>query len=254
MDSDDIEMVGIPEFWQQAHDVNSAAFQAIKELHPLKAELFSKPVAEPLHKVTRMIAKTTYRSLGALTTLLLNGFGSDGMKIARSMYEAALTTAYLKKHPDQVEDFLDYRPILIKQHLKYLIEDQDHANKIPCTRRAEIESEYRRVLPRFQNKKGRTRTSWCRKNIYEMADELGAKDLYRSFYNIASSLHHGDVSSLVTQNEQTPLSWIREALWMGHVCVVTTLTDYNQIAGHGMNEQLDRAGEAFERAWGLTLT
>ena len=259
MDSDDIEMVvGFPEFWQQAHDVNSAAFQAIKELRPLKAELFSKPVAEPLHKVTRMIAKITYNSLGALTTLLLNGYGSDGMKIARSMYEAAITTAYLKKHPCQVEDFLDYHHILNKRNLEYLIENSQDANNISGTRRDEIDAEYQRVLPRFQYKGGRPRTSWCRKSIYGMADEVGEKYLYHTFYKTASGLHHGDVRSLTTQNEQTldvnmapSLSWISEAFVMGHFTVVLTLTNYNQIAGHGMNEQMDRAGEAFERAWGI---
>ena len=96
MDSDGAEMmVGFPEFWQQAYDVKPAAFQAIKELEPIQVDLLEKYVCDPLHKVTLRLAKITYQSLGALTVLLLNGHGGEGMMVARSMFEASVTIKYL---------------------------------------------------------------------------------------------------------------------------------------------------------------
>ena len=247
-----MDLNGFPEFQQQALDVNPLAFQAIVDLHPIATKLFSKPVAASSHKVTRMIAKITYNSLGALTMLLLNGYGSDGMKIARSMYEAAITTAYLRKYPGQVDDFLDYHHILERRDLDYL-RNQSAAPDIPKTRQAEIDGEYNRVLPRFQGHL----TRWYRKkNFYEMVKEVGETHLYPTFYRTASSLIHGDIRSLTTQNEQTldvdmapSLRWIKEALLMGHGTVVLTLTAYAAISGHGMDRELGRAGEAYKKAW-----
>ncbi len=81
--------------------------------------LFAKSISEPLHKVMRHLAKMAANSLGALTTLLLNGYGHDGMKIARGIFETSVTIAYLRKHPDELEDYFDFQEILTKRRLDY---------------------------------------------------------------------------------------------------------------------------------------
>src|SRR5439155_8972602 len=94
-----IRAVGYPEFWQQVHDRFPAAFKSIHDIIPLQQALFLRPISEPLHKVIRHLSKMTVNSIGALTTLVLNGYGNDAMKIARGMFETAVNVCYLQMHP-----------------------------------------------------------------------------------------------------------------------------------------------------------
>ena len=256
MHSNTVEMVGFPDFWQKAEAANTAAFEAIKDLFPIQQVLFSKPVSKSLHKVTRMIAKVTCNSLTALMVLVLNGCGSDAMKIARSMFEASVTLDYLLNHPEQVTDFLEFKHIQDKRRLCFLdSQNSKHRIDFPDERRAEIESEYKRVLPRYAGQNGKPRRSWCRKNVYEMAQELNVVELYRTFYEMASSLHHVDISAVIPQDSDalditTPSrDWILDALRMGHMTALATLSRYNEVACHGMEGQLKGALDAFKQAW-----
>src|SRR5688572_30405510 len=78
-----IERVGFPDFWEQAFDEVPEGFIACSELIDLENKLFEKSLSEPLHKVIRHLAKISANSVSALTTLLLNGYGPDAMKVAR---------------------------------------------------------------------------------------------------------------------------------------------------------------------------
>ena len=49
-------------------------------------------------------------SYGALLTLVLNGYGQDAMKIARSIYETELNGFWLKNHPEDLDDFPRLQP------------------------------------------------------------------------------------------------------------------------------------------------
>lgn len=37
-----------------------------------------------------------------------NGYGFGGLRLLRSMYERAVTLAYLMRNSNEIEDFLDY--------------------------------------------------------------------------------------------------------------------------------------------------
>jgi hypothetical protein len=115
-----IERVGFPDFWEQAFDEVPEGFIACSELIDLENKLFEKPLSEPLHKVIRHLAKISANSLSALTTLLLNGYGPDGMKVARGIFETSSTVEYLIKHPDELEDYFDFEAITAKRRLDWM--------------------------------------------------------------------------------------------------------------------------------------
>lgn len=79
-------VAGFPDFWQRAHDRFPLFFKAAGDLAPLQNEIFRKPVSEPLHKVLRHIAKIVSNSMGAVIVLVLNEYGNDAIKVARSMF------------------------------------------------------------------------------------------------------------------------------------------------------------------------
>lgn len=83
---------------------------------------------------------------GALLTLVLNGYGQDAVKIARSIYEIELNVLWLKNHPEDLADFLDYSIIQQKQLYDEMTEEQQNA--IPKERYEEMIADYNRVQPR----------------------------------------------------------------------------------------------------------
>ncbi len=251
-----IEQVGFPDFWQKAHEVRPQAFKAISELMRLQQKLFLQPLSEPLHKVIRHIAKITINSMGALTTLLMNGYGNDGMKIARSMYEAAVTVRYLRNNPTRLANYLDYQYVLVKRQLDYLDSNYpDLAKNLPPDRRLEIEQDFARVKMRFTDRKGKLRGSWNNQNISQMATAVGLGDQYPTFYGWASSIQHIDIRGLTSQAEGNDvdvapsLEWIDIALVTGHQAALIVLDVFNEVAGLGFDAEIKEAGEAFKAAW-----
>src|SRR2546425_744312 len=78
MTGGEVEIVGFPKFWQQAHDLRQAAFDAIHDIDAVQISLLKKLVKSPLEAVIRHMVKINCNSLSALVTILMNGHGSDG--------------------------------------------------------------------------------------------------------------------------------------------------------------------------------
>jgi hypothetical protein len=250
------EMVGFPAFWNQVHDKYPLAFAAIHRLHSTQAHIFVKPLDEPLHYVIRHISKVAVNSLGALTIVVLNGYGHDGIKIARSMFEADVTVQYLAKHPDKLDDYLDFHHITTKKTFDYLDKNTPEIVKaLPASRRTEIEQEFARVVARFTTKRG-VRSSWSDKSVAQMAAEVGLAEQYETFYSWACAIHHANVSGLSTQTDDSgdvevapSLGWVDLALISGHRAALSLLTTFNSVAALGMDKQLEDAHQDFEKAW-----
>jgi hypothetical protein len=185
------------------------------------------------------------------------------MKIARGMFETSVTLGYLRVHPEQVDDYLDYHCVIQKQRLDFMKEHEpDRLKQLPAELLQRIETDFARVAPRFQNRKGKLRTSWSKASIREMARDVGKEKLYLTFYRFASSIHHGDVGGAFAQTaslteddvldvEIVPSdAWLREALIIAHGAVVSVLGDYNEITKAGIDEVVDQAQKSFLATWG----
>ena len=85
--------------------------------------LSSRLKGDLLQTVRRIIYAVT-NTQGVLITLVLNGYGHDAMKLARSIYEAELNIVWLMKHPEDIDDFIDYNVIQQKQEYELLDDEQ----------------------------------------------------------------------------------------------------------------------------------
>jgi hypothetical protein len=231
---------------------------AITDVQHTASYLFGKAISEPLHKVIRQIAKNTINSLGALTTLLLNGYGNDGMKIVRGMFEYSVLASYLAKHPELLDDYFDYYHVKVKKQLDYFDKYAAHVVKgLLGARRAEIDAEYRRIKSKFTDSKGRLRGSWSKASIRDMASAVGLEEHYLTIYSQAASMHHMDISGLTLHADEKnidadvapSLEWIIEALVAGHQSAVMVLKQYNDVAVLGMEKEIDRLRDDFLDAW-----
>jgi hypothetical protein len=209
--------------------------------------------------VGHMVAAAA-NSYGALVTLVLNGYGHDAMKIARSIYEVELNVLWLKNHPEEIRDFLDYN--VIQQKLYFDAMDEGLQQAMPKDRYEEMMREYERILPRFATGRDKTRprNEWCRASIYERAKEAeaylaerlepegregGYLSLYKTSYRHASSMHHLDVGGIIANmdsdmNAQMAPSWehLDDALVFGTGSMLRLASYFDEMVKLSLNERL----------------
>lgn len=251
-------IAGFPEFWQEAYHVQPGLFQALDDLKPLETKLFARSAQEPIHRVLRHLAVAVSNSFGAVVTLCLNGYGADAVRIGRSMFEGAITARYLKDKPAEVNDYIEFHWVQQQRHLDYFKRyDRRSYDSIPEDDRCEISKHFRRVGPIFQGRKQKLRQSWHKPTLMQMAEKVGFKELYMTFYAGASSLHHLDISALTAQSDQLTAepktapskSNIRYALMIGHSSVLHVLPVFNEVAALGFEEALQEHVDKFETVW-----
>ena len=251
---------GFPDFWSPVHQKYKSFFDCAKLLEPIVSEMVKVPVSGPLLLTVRGLAAAAANSYGALLTLVLNGYGMDAMKIARSIYETELNILWLKHHPEDLEDFLDYEIIQKKQLYDQTSDEQQKV--MPKEQYDAMIAEYERVLPRFASPPGgsRPRNEWCRVSLYKRAKEAeqrwkeewaaqGITDhgisLYQTFYRHASSMHHMDIGGLVASVDSDmdivfAPSWehLDDALVAAR-SVLTCVSVYNDMASLDFGERIN---------------
>ncbi len=208
----------------------------------------SKQGASPFEtaQIIAHIVKVMSNDYGAVLTLVLNGYGVQAMKIARSMFEAECNVHYLKSNPEAVKDYLDFN--VINQKRLFDLMDTEQQNKIDPALVERMNTEYAVVAPRFvKNKKGELRDHWCEVSLYKRAVGAGLEGLYETFYNWASSMHHSDVAALVSsfdiKSQDTAVApsfeWLDQALIAAHGSLVRSLSYYLEIANIGFEQEID---------------
>jgi hypothetical protein len=248
---------GFPEFWPKAVELNPLAFEEIEKLVQFQNELFRKMWNEQRLQVFRHIAKLCMNSLGAVVVLCLNGYGHDALKLARNIYEGHLTIAYLEKHPDELDDYVEYYHIAKKQQLDALIAIGTDVSSLAHYDREQIEREYERVEARFRKGK-HPRPHWCKVGVWGMAEAVEMKDHYKLFYSDVSHLQHVSIWGISNQaNDPTgdadtapSKNRVPVALMAAHLYSVFALEVYNRSANLGFDEAIEQAREGFHRAWG----
>jgi len=255
------QIAGFQDMWNPVYQKYRLFFTSAAKLVPIVNDMVETPIeGQLLHIVGRMVAAAA-NSHGALLTLVLNGYGQDAMKIARSIYETDLNVLWLKNHPEDLRDFLDYS--LIQQKQLYDEMDEGQQQAVPQERRDQLLADYNRVLPRFLRdpKRPIPRKEWCRVSIYIRAKEAeqqwtaemaadGLKDsgvsLYGTFYRYASSMHHMDIGGVVASIDgdmhaiMAP-SWehLEDAL-VAAGSVLRCVSYFDKMAHLGMQERIIR--------------
>jgi hypothetical protein len=251
-------IAGFREFWQPAYDRFPKFYKAASDLVPLVNQVIRRPLSGRLQIVLGFMTGIVSNSFGALITLSMNGFGHDALRISRGMFEVSVNATYLQRHPDEVDDFLDYHWVDQKKRLEYMeLHSPESLGHLSADIVAQVNAEYAKVLPRFADKRGKPRGSWCKKNIRDRADEVGLGMFYPTFYAYASGVHHGDFAGLAAQAIENRLkvdiapsfAGIKDALMMGHQCVIVVVDSINRLANLGIDEQLNAACAAYVEVW-----
>jgi Family of unknown function (DUF5677) len=251
---------GYQEFWSVAYQEFESFFGAAQKTEPLINSIFSVGHSEPLAKVLRHLSKMVSNSFSALLMLAINGFGNDAMKLARGMFETALTVAYLKRHPKEFDDYMDYHWIIsMKRHRYVLKHAPELLTQIEPEAIEEIINNYQRVSPKFTDARGKIRARWSKKSFAQIAEGVGMAENYETFYRFASGMHHGDVSGMMMQMDPEEgvldvdiapsLKWVREALISGHAALVVAVSEYVDCCAPDKKDLSDKLVADFMKAW-----
>ena len=189
-----------PDFWRVILQKHKKFVALVQTLGPMIDDLFCQGHSEPLHKVCRYLAKMVANSVGAVLVLGMNGYGNDALKIARSMFEAAVTIAYLRRHPAEFDDYRDFHFLVAKRRYRYMEKYSPQSlSKLTAEAIASSNSGYDKVRSRYTNKKGKVRGRWSKKDFSAICAELGLQELYLTFYELTSHIIHADISGMMAQ-------------------------------------------------------
>jgi hypothetical protein len=245
--SGQVAAAGFPEMWQPVYQRYKQFFDCAGKLQPIVSKMITTPIEGHLQQMVGHMVAAAANTYGALLTLVLNGFGHEAMKLARSLFEVELNILRLKLHPDELADYLDYN--LIQQKQLYDVLSDEQKQLFSSSRYDEMMSAYNSVLGRFATgrDKARPRNEWCRESLYERAKEAGPEhlDLYRIFYRQASSLHHLDIAGIIHQLDDGLFanmapSWasLDDAL-VATGSFIRSIAIFDELANLGLKEQLE---------------
>jgi Family of unknown function (DUF5677) len=194
-------IVGCPEMWEPVHAKYKAFFDCAAKLSGIVNDIVKVPVQGKLLQVVGRMVAAASNTAGALQVLVLNGYGHDAMKLARSLFEIEVNIAWFLVHPDEIEDFIEYHHIRQKQYYDMFTDEQKAM--FPKERYDEMMAAYNAVLPRFASKSDpkRPRNEWCSVSLHARAKETGLLELYKVFYGPASSIHHLDFAGLAASSD-----------------------------------------------------
>lgn len=250
---------GFEDFWPKVYARYKRQLDAIEDLMSSANEmvkLAEESAVEPARNVICALTRATIAGACEAIVLCGNGCGPGAMKIVRGMYESRWTAEYLRRHPAEVEDYLEFSKILLWRRLHWREKNSPgKATRVPI----QVEDDYQRAKVRFTDDKGRVRLQWCAKFIREIAKDIGHEKEYELPYAISCSIHHGNFEGLSAHftSENGPIlpdpppsmSWVRQALLATHTNVWFALNTLNDSCGLDFSRKLHASHQVYTSVW-----
>jgi hypothetical protein len=250
---------GFPDFWSRAYAKFEKQFGAIRDLIGLGNTIIGEAENCANESVQNVICALTRATMaGASEAILLcgNGCGSGAMKIVRGMYESRWTAEYLRRHPEEVQDYLEFGKVILWRRLKWLSEYRP-SGTFPVPK--QVEDDYNQVKARFIDGRGNVRHRWSPKGIGAIARDIGREREYELPYAMACSIHHANFEGLLPHfNFEGELaapqfppsdSWVGEALLTAHANLYSAIGTLNEACKLDFQQRIDHAGQTFVQLW-----
>lgn len=246
---------GHEEFWRKAYAQHGRQFDAVDDLVRLGDEMAKAADEKADESVKKVICALTRATIsGACEAVVLcgNGLGPGAMKIVRGMYESRWTAEYLRRHPGEVEDYLEFSKVLRWRRIRWLVENRpSEASALPPNVRKQVEEDYNQAKARFTNAGGRVRDRWHKKPIRQIAEDIGGEKEYELPYTIACSIHHGNFEGLsaafslkdgvIVPDPPPSVSWVEKALVAARTNLWFALNTLNDACALSFADKLNMA-------------
>jgi hypothetical protein len=175
------------------------------------------------------------------------------------MFEAAVIVAYLRKHPDEFDDYFDFHFIVAMKRHRYMENHApEHLKNLTAEAIAHSKKGYARVASRF-TANGRVRGRWSKKPFSQICADLGLEAHYLSFYELASNITHANISGVMAQADPEPgvldvdiapsEQFVDMALRTAHFAFVLSASEYVALARPEKQAIADKLDNDFVAAW-----
>ena len=173
-------VVGYPDEWALFYERHADADNYIRRIKAFSNAVFNdqpKAITVP-DQVVFTLGCCAWEDAREILILAGNGLGNGAQKILRSLYEHAVTAAYLAKHPEDADAFQNYFYVQDNKLISHIFKFEEWAKTISPEQRSEAGVAYERHRAQFKQTPcpdcGRTpQTSWTKKNTEELAREAG---------------------------------------------------------------------------------
>ncbi len=262
----DKAVFGIPEEWRLFHERHPEWQEVLARLKTALEYIFIReiPANDQGHHIVFALGRLALEDFMEILLLCGNGYGIGGLKILRGMYERAVSALYLVRHPEQVNDFLDYEHVHQRKMVNHAksagINLGDHEEEI-----AAVEAGYQRVKSRYEEivcqECGNTRLqgSWTKRDLKRMADEVDLGRAYGLMYFWPTLMHHTTLAGLNARYEPSGANALTfqggpqpaaadQALGSAHALLLILLSQFDQIFRLGLRN-IDELHKDFVRCW-----
>ncbi len=183
-----------------------------------------------------------------------SGYGIGALKLLRGLYERAVTLAYIAKHPDQVERYINFTPIqelrALKAALTIVTEKEFDETIGATTTAAQIREAHERIRPEFRGRQ----LSWL--PLHEIVKDVGGPYAhhYPGSYTIPNFKVHATLASAF---DGTPEDVRAErnvqnadfALLSATALFLLVIREQNTMFHLGLDAEIDRCDAAMLEAW-----
>ena len=251
---------GYPEYWAKIHTQFEKQLGIIHELFPLCDQAICEAESHatlPVQEVVCFLTRATMAGASEAIILSGNGCGAGAMKIVRGMYEARWTAEYLRRHPEEIEDYWEFGKVIAWRRVQFL--QENFPGRVTEEAKRRVEDEYNKVKGRFTGHGGRVRQQWSNKPLRAIAQDIGCEKEYDLPYAMASSIHHANLEGLLTHfdfnNEEAmpspppSLAWVERALLAAHGNLYYAIDTLTKCCNIDFQQQLEDARQKYIDVW-----
>jgi hypothetical protein len=259
---------GFQEEWRDFERRNRAFLEKFPGLEKTLHIAFNRDtkLSEPIDKFVLMFGRVCVEDFFEILLCCGNGNGQAAQKLLRGLYERAVTLRYLREHPEEIEDFLDFYHVT-QRKLMVACQNTMGAETFPPEMAAEIEGEYRGVKDKFMitecEKCGTKRLNhtWSKLDFVSMANQTALGKLVVPGYLLPLRQAHATVASMVSRMEAGPDEGISfmdraqrkeadQALRMAHNILLDVLRVQDEhFSVSGLNERNQVCLQDFVDIW-----
>jgi hypothetical protein len=141
---------GMPEEWSDFEKRHSLFLERFPRLDSAFQTTFIREVtlSEPIDKFVFQYGRLCLEDFFEIVLCCGNGYGMAAQKLLRTLYERAVTLAYLNDHPSELDSFIDFQKIQDYKVVRQ-IEESSGQGTIPAQIVEEVKAGYDEVKDRF---------------------------------------------------------------------------------------------------------
>lgn len=211
-------VTGNPEQWQSFAKRNPVFVERRQKIEQACDTILNRslPGATLLDKAVFFAGHRIADDFMEVVVLAGNGEGRGAQKLLRPMFEQLVTVKYLIKHPDLIDQYMNYYRI-DRRRLAKVIESTLGPEALGAEKMAEVEAEFQKVKSQYEvpncKKCGTVRLAhaWTQVDLVTMAKEVGVEVYLVEAYYLPLEQSHPKVGGMLSRIVETDSGGIAAA-------------------------------------------